>query len=406
MKILVLNAGSSSQKSCLYSIPDDSVPAHPPEPIWQADIDFTVNDEHGILTVKANGMEREITVPGENRSQGITIMVNTLIEGDTRVLNHLSEINCVGHRVVHGGSNYSQSVIVTPEVKSSIRELIPLAPAHNGANLEGIEVMENSLPNVPQVAVFDTAFHRTIPPESSTYPLPREWWEKGIKRYGFHGTSHKYCAGKAAEILDKPLDSLRMIICHLGNGASLCAVKNGESIDTTMGFTPLEGLMMGSRSGSLDPAILIYLMRNHGFTADELDRLLNKESGLKGVSGISADMRAITTAMNEGDSRARLALDMYIHRLRGCMGSMIASLEGLDVLVFTAGIGENAPSIREKACEGWNFLGLKIDGDKNRSHPRNIDIATTDSPVRILVIHTEEDWTIARDCIELLKGKV
>lgn len=406
MKILVLNAGSSSQKSCLYNITESDIEREPPKPIWQADIDFTINNEYGILTVKANGREQKIQVPVNDREAAIITMLATLKEGETKVLEELSEISGIGHRVVHGGNHYSQSMLVTPEVKATIRELIPLAPAHNPANLEGIEVMERLLKTTPQAAVFDTAFHRTIGPETATYPIPREFTEKGIKRYGFHGTSHKYCSQKASEILGRPLQSLKMILCHLGNGASLCAVRDGQSIDTTMGFTPLEGLMMGSRSGSIDPAIVIHLIRNYGLTPEQIDQLLNKESGLKGVSGLSADMRTITSAIEEGNLQAQLALDIYIHRLRSLMGSMLASLGGLDVLVFTAGVGENASLVRERACEGWEFLGLRLDLEKNQSRPKNLDISALDSTVRILVVHTEEDWIIAQDCLKLIKDKL
>jgi acetate kinase len=399
MKILVLNAGSSSQKSCLYDL--DSLPSHPPRAIWEASIDWTVNCDYGVLTVKSQGIKQEIQLPSHDRPAGIATMLDTLVRGETKVLDTLSEINIVGHRVVHGGTEYSQATIITPEVKETIKRLIPLAPAHNPAHLEGIKAIEQVLGNVPQVAVFDTAFHRSIPPAASLYAIPYQWSELGIRRYGFHGTSHQYCSQRAAELLEKPLESLKMVICHLGNGASLSAVKEGKSIDTTMGFTPLEGLMMGTRSGSIDPAILIYLEREYQYNLDSLNSLLNKESGLKGISGISGDMRAITTAMQEGDERAKLAFEMYIHRLRSLIGSMIASLEGLDVLVFTAGIGENSVLVRERACQGWSFLGLELDLAKNAAKPKDEDISTETSKVRIMVIATAEDWAIARECWDL-----
>ena len=398
MKILVLNAGSSSQKSCLYDLPADNLPTNPPEPIWEAMIDWTVLAGKGVLTVKANGIKQKIELANSDRRSGITQMLNTLQTGETQVLKSLTEIDMVGHRVVHGGTNYSQATLITDEVKTVIRDLIPLAPSHNPAHLEGIETIEDLLKNTRQIAVFDTAFHTTIPPESAFYPIPYEWTKKGIRRYGFHGTSHKYCAQKAAQLLDKPLESLKIITCHIGNGASLTAIKKGISIDTTMGFTPLEGLMMGERSGSIDPAILIYLMREQGFNADQLNHLLNKESGLKGVSEMSADLRIILQAMQEGNEQAKLAFEMYIHRFRACLGQMLASLEGLEVLVFTAGVGENSAIVREKVCEGLAFLGLKLDPQKNSQSPVNQDIATTDSLIRVLVIHTEEDWAIAEEC--------
>ena len=364
-------------------------------------IDWTVLAGKGVLTVKANGVKQKIELANSDRRLGISQMLNTLQTGETQVLNSLAEIDIVGHRVVHGGTNYSQATLINDEVKATIQKLIPLAPSHNPAHLEGIETIEDLLKNTPQIAVFDTAFHTTIPPEAAFYPIPYEWSKKGIRRYGFHGTSHKYCAQKAAQLLDKPLDSLKIITCHIGNGASLTAIKNGISIDTTMGFTPLEGLMMGERSGSIDPAILIYLMREQGFNADQLNHLLNKESGLKGVSQMSADLRIILQAIQEGNEQAKLAFEMYIHHFRSCLGQMLASLGGLDGLVFTAGVGENSAIVREKVCEGFAFLGLKLDLQKNAQSPVNQDIATTDSLIRVLVIHTEEDWAIAEECWNL-----
>ena len=398
MKILVLNAGSSSQKSCLYDLLGDNLPANPPEAIWEAMIDWTVSAGKGMLTVKANGLKQEIELANSDRKEGISQMLDTLQTGETQVLDNLTEIDLVGHRVVHGGTNYSQAMLITDEVKATIERLIPLAPSHNPAHLEGIEAIEDLLKNIPQVAVFDTAFHTTIPSKAAFYPIPYEWINKGIRRYGFHGTSHKYCSQRSAQLLDKPLESLKIITCHIGNGASLTAIKDGISIDTTMGFTPLEGLMMGERSGSIDPAILIYLMRQCGLTGEELNHLLNKESGLKGISGISADLRDILEGIKNDHERAKLAFEIYIHRFRACLGQMLASLGGLDVLVFTAGVGENSAIVREKVCEGFAFLGLKLDLEKNAQSPFGQEISTNDSSIRVLIIHTEENWAIAEAC--------
>lgn len=403
MKILVLNAGSSSQKSCLYDLPSDSLPSIAPHPLWSATIDWTVVSGQGILKVKACGEKQEIKLESDDLTEGTTHTLETLVAGPTKVINSLSEIDIVGHRVVHGGAEYSEAVLITPQVKEAITNLIPLAPSHNPAHLKGIEAVTKVLGDIPQVAVFDTAFHAMIPEFASVYPIPYHWYEAGIKRYGFHGTSHKYCAHRAAQILQKPLESLKIITCHLGNGASLAAIQNGKCINTTMGFTPLEGLMMGSRSGSIDPAILIYLQREHQFTADKLNQMLNAESGLKGVSGISSDLRAVLAAVEEGNQRAILAFDMYIHHLKTNIGSMLASLGGLDVLVFTAGIGENSDIVREKTCQGWDFLSLQLDLAKNQQRPEDADISTTDSQVRILVIRTEEDWAIAQEAWHLKK---
>jgi acetate kinase len=404
MKVLVLNAGSSSHKSCLWEL-TETLPQRAPDPLWEADIDWTATTE-GILTVKANEVKIEIKLETNDRDRGIARMLSSLVEGDTKAIAKLSEIDVVGHRVVHGGSEYTQATRITPEVKDAIARLIPLAPAHNPAHLQGIDAIEQVLGDIPQLAVFDTAFHAQMPPEAAVYPIPYEWYERGIRRYGFHGISHQYCASQAAQLLDKPLESLKLITCHLGNGCSLAAIKNGISIDTTMGFTPLEGLMMGSRSGSIDPAILIYLMREYQFDCDRLDKMLNQESGLKGVSGISSDLRAVNAAIEQGNDRAQLAFDIYIHRLRSLIGSMLASLGGLDALIFTAGVGEHQAIVREKTCEAFEFLGLKLDKEKNVDRIVDENIATSDSTVNVLVIHTEEDWAIAQECWKLLNSQV
>jgi acetate kinase len=319
------------------------------------------------------------------------------------VLAHPSDLDVVGHRVVHGGPEYSQSAKVTPAVKDAIKRWASIAPVHNPANLEGIEVLERILPSVPQVAVFDTAFHSQMPLPAVVYPVPYEWFEQGIRRYGFHGISHQYCAQRAAQLLGKDLEPLRLITCHLGNGCSLAAIFLGRSIDTTMGFTPLEGLMMGSRSGSVDPGLLLYLQRQKGYSAEQLDTTLNKASGLQGVSGVSNDMRELLHAMAQGHTRARLAFDIFVYRLRLYIGAMLAALGGIDALVFTGGIGEHSPDVRTGACEAFGFLGLKLDAQKNAQSPTDQDIATADSAVRVLVIATQEDWEIAKECWKVVK---
>lgn len=404
MKILVMNAGSSSQKSCLYEI-GDMLPDHPPEPIWEGAIDWT--HQHNIAEIKVKtqqGATLKEELPSGDRAQGIAHLLETLWTGETQVMLSPQEIQAVGHRVVHGGQEYHDSIRITPTVKAAIERLATLAPVHNSANLEGIEAIEAILGDIPQVAVFDTAFHSQMPDAAAIYPGPYEWVEKGIRRYGFHGTSHRYCAQRTAELLGRNLDDLKLITCHLGNGCSLAAIDHGRSIDTTMGFTPLEGLMMGSRSGSIDPSILIYLMRQEGYSADKLDYVLNKASGLLGISGISNDLRLINQAIEQGSSRAQLALDIYIHRLRSCIGSMLAGLGGLDALVFTAGVGENNAQIRAAACDTFSFLGLKLDPGKNADRSQDKIISTPNSQVAVLVIHTQEDWTIACDCWTLLQG--
>ena len=393
MLILVLNAGSSSQKSCLYNFNSgESIPDNPSEPIWEADIDWK-SERKGMLTVESNNIEREIEL--ENRDTALKVLLDTLVEGENKVIDSLEEINIVGHRVVHGGAKYSQPVQINADVKSAIADLIPLAPSHNPANLEGIETIEQILPKVPQVAVFDTAFHSTIPEPAKVYPIPYKYYERGIQRYGFHGISHQYCAQRTVQILQQPLGLLKIVTCHLGNGCSLAAIKDGVCIDTTMGFSPLEGLMMGTRCGLIDPQIPLYMMQEYGMDAAEISQILNKESGLKGVSGVSNDVRSVVKAMDDGNPRALLAYNIYLHRLKKAIASMTASLDGIDVLVFTAGAGENQSMLREKTCAGLSYLGLQLDTGKNNSDPVDTNIATQDSSVQILVIHTQEDWAIA-----------
>lgn len=401
MKILVLNAGSSSQKSCLYEL-NDALPDRPLQPLWEAQIDWTHQQGIAELKVKtAKGDRLEEEFASDSRKGAISRMLETLWRGKTQTINDLKEIDIVGHRVVHGGQDYQQSTLISPDVKQAIARLSVFAPVHNPVNLEGIEAIEIILGNVPQVAVFDTAFHAQLPPAAFVYPGPYEWLENGIRRYGFHGISHQYCARRAADILSKDVADLRLISCHLGNGCSLAAIRGGWSVDTTMGFTPLEGLMMGSRSGSIDPGILIHLLKQSDFTAEKLDGILNRNSGLKGISGVSSDLRQIGDAIAQGNQRAQLALDIYIHRLRAGIGAMLATLGGLDALIFTAGVGENSAVVRAATCEAFGFIGLKLDGEKNQHSPIDQDIAAVDSAVRILVIHTQEDWEIVRECWKL-----
>ena len=402
MKILVLNAGSSSQKCCLYEIDDNGdLPEIAPAPLWQAVADWTHHrGTTEVRVITANGATLEDTLGTNARSKVIDYILKTLWSGSTQTLTQAPDIDIVGHRVVHGGNEFEKSTLVTPEVKAAISRMAVLAPLHNPANLEGIEVVERIMPNAPQVVVFDTAFHRHMPLSAMVYPGPYEWFEEEIYRYGFHGISHQYCSRRAAQILGKDLESLRLITCHLGNGCSLAAVQHGHSIETTMGFTPLEGLMMGSRSGSIDPGIILYLLQQKTITIEELDETLNKASGLKGISG-SGDMRQILREIKEGKPRAKLAFDMFVHRLRYYIGAMLATLGGLDALVFTGGIGENAAEVRAAACESFAFLGLKLDGQKNAQSPADQEISAVNSTIPILIIHTQEDWAIARECLEL-----
>ncbi len=399
MKILVLNAGSSSQKSCLYQL-SNSLPELPIEPLWEAKIDWSRQQGIAEIKVLGKGAVLEEELQSDSRPTMISHMLNTLIEGKTQVIEELAEIDVVGHRVVHGGQEYHEATVITPEVREVIARLATFAPVHNPVNLEGIEAIEKLLPDVPQVAVFDTAFHSQLPLSAAVYPIPYEYYEQGIRRYGFHGINHQYCAARTAQLLNRDLKSLRLITCHLGNGCSLAAIREGTSIDTTMGFTPLEGLMMGSRSGSVDPGILVHLLRQ-GMDVDKLDEILNRASGLKGISGTSGDMRQIMSEIVQGNSRAQLAFDIYIHRLRSHIGAMLATLGGLDALVFTGGVGENQPPVRAAACEGFGFLGMKLDLEKNTQPLPDQDISAVDSAVHVLVVQAQEDWAIATECWKL-----
>lgn len=404
MKILVLNSGSSSQKSCLYDI-GNTLPEHPPEPVWQAKAEW--NSDRAEVTIETAGVgklkeHRQVT----SREKFLASLLESLWSGKASVLAAPSEINVVGHRVVNGGKDYRAPTVITPEVRAAIGRMSVFAPLHNRAELEGMEIVDKRLGPVRQVAVFDTGFHSQLPEPAYVYPGPYEWLGKGIRRFGFHGINHQYCAGRAAQLLGKDSRSLKLVTCHLGNGCSLAAIQDGHSVDTTMGFTPLEGLMMGTRSGSVDPGILTYLMREEHFTGEQLDELLNKKSGLLGISGTSGDMREIVASMKAGDARARLAFDIFAHRLRSGIGAMIAVLGGIDALVFSAGIGENSAEVRGVACANFGYLKLALDPAKN-AEPlvQDHDIAGRESGVRVLVIRAQEDWAIARDCWTLMAEK-
>ena len=393
MKILVLNSGSSSQKSSLFDF-GAALLDSPPAPLWEGKLEW--QGERATLKVKNSAgiiQNEEMTVTA--REKATAHLLDALTSGKASVLSNKSEIAVVGHRIVNGGSDYTQPVIVTPVVKAAIQRMAVFAPLHNRVELEGIRLIEEKFGSVPQVAVFDTAFHNTLPDAAFVYPGPYEWLSQGIRRFGFHGINHQYCAQRTAQLLGKDLSSLRLVTCHLGNGCSLAAIQHGKSIDTTMGFTPLDGLMMGTRSGSVDPGILTYLMRAQNLTGETLDDWLNKKSGLLGISGISGDMRQIVSAINKGNHRAKLAFNIFVHRLQAGIGAMVAALGGLHVLVFTAGIGENSGEVRQAACANFNFLGLQLDPAKNISPQLDQDISTPSSSVRVLVVRAQEDWAIA-----------
>ncbi len=402
MKILVLNSGSSSQKSCLYEI-GDVLPDDPPGCLWQAKVEW--EGEFGEVEIKTgHGFSEKKRVKASSRAEAVTHLLDTMWKGETRAIASAAEIDVVGHRVVHGGPHFEDPVLITEKVKSAIAGVSAFAPLHNRAELEGMKIVSELLGSAPQVAVFDTGFHKTMPLSAAVYPGPYEWFAQGIRRYGFHGINHKYCARRAAHLLRKDPGALRLVSCHLGNGCSVAAILNGKSVDTTMGFTPLEGLMMGTRSGSVDPGILTYLMRQRHLTGDQLDELLNKRSGLLGVSGVSGDMREILAAIKGGNERAQLAFDIYVHRLQSSIGAMIAVLGGIDALIFTAGVGENSPEVRAAACANLRYAGVDLDTKMNAQSPVDQDIATAESQVRVLLIRAQEDWEIARQCWNLRRG--
>jgi acetate kinase len=391
MNILLLNAGSSSLKATLMRSDDASVVAH------------GLADWAGRKTryeyAADDGKVHADEVDWKGHADAVRRFVFDLTHVEPVALAERKDLAGVGHRIVHGGQ-FTSSVRITPEVRSRITALADLAPLHNPPSLETLAAAEAELPGVPHVAVFDTAFHATIPPEARTYPVPERWTRDwGIRRFGFHGMSYAYCSRRAAEMLGSPGDELRLVICHLGHGCSASAVRGGRSVDTTMGFTPLEGLMMGSRSGSIDPSIVLHVEQHHGLTAGEVESVLNRESGLLGVSQISGDMRQVLAAASKGHVQARLAVGIYTHRVRQAVGALAVTMGGIDALVFTAGVGEHASEIRETVCAGLECLGLELDQAANAKCRPDADIALVQSRGRILVIATREDLTMLREVI-------
>jgi acetate kinase len=409
--ILVLNAGSSSFKSSFYRLSDEYIPVDPIAPVWTGKVNWST-DGKAVLKAQTNQESVSVERSSTNRMENICEVLNWLWSGKTQIVADINAIDLFGHRVVHGGSKYRQPTLIDDEVKAEIDRLAVYAPLHNPANLMGIAAIEQSS-NAPesathqltQIAVFDTAFYGNLPEVAYVYPVPYQWLERGIRKYGFHGISHQYCTQRAAALLGEDAAKLRSISCHLGNGCSLAAMKSGRCIDTTMGFTPLDGLMMGTRCGSIDPGIILHLLREGEYTVTDLDRILNFESGLLGVSGVSNDVREIDRAIAEGNVRSRLALDMYVDRLAAKIAALIPALGGLDALIFTGGVGENNCEIRAAVAAKLAFFGVQIDPALNRvatsagmSSSDDRDLATSASPVRVLAIHTQEEWEIARTC--------
>jgi acetate kinase len=400
MKILVLNSGSSSQKCALYEV--NAAPAAEPGPrLWEGKIDWSDSGVAEIAVTVGRGAAQKETVKLPTRREAVERLLNSLWEGPSAAIRSPSEIDCVGHRVVHGGPHYLEATLIDARVKEAIAGVSAFAPLHNHAELEGITTVEKLLGSVAQVAVFDTGFHRHMPVAAKVYPGPYEWYRQGIHRYGFHGINHQYCAERAAQLLRKDVASMRLVSCHIGNGCSLAAVREGSSVDTSMGFTPLEGLMMGTRSGSVDPGILTYLMRAKSLTGEQLDDLLNKRSGLLGLSGISSDVREIQRAIEGEHERATLAWDVYTHRVITGIGSMIAAMGGVDAISFTAGVGENSSDLRRRVGEQFHFLGLQLDDLQNTEGKGDRLVSTPTSKVAMMVIAAQEEWQIARECNRL-----
>ena len=401
MKILIVNAGSSSLKYQLIDMDDESTLA-------KGLVERIGMGVPGHAEMKVDGkVVFDVEEPIEDHVKGCQLMIRALTDKENGVVKDMSEIGAVGHRVLHGGSKFSESVVINQAVLDAIEENIPLGPLHNPANLMGIKACQEVMPGTPMVAVFDTAFHQTMPPKAYLYGVPMEYYEKlKVRRYGFHGTSHRYVSRRTAEFLGKKPEELRIITCHLGNGSSLAAVDHGKCVDTSMGITPLEGVIMGTRSGSMDPAVIQYICNNEHLSVDEMLNICNKKSGLLGISGISNDMRDVDKAAREGNERAVIARDMLIYGIRKYIGAYAAAMNGVDVIVFTAGIGENNIELRRDVMAGMEFLGAKIDQEKNASvkpgRATETDISAPDSKVKVLVIPTNEEIAIARDTLELV----
>ena len=397
MNVLVINAGRSSLKYQLFNMDNKAVLAK--------GLCERIGIDGRLTHTNPNKEEKyKADVPMKDHADAIRAVINILIDKEWGVIESMSEIDAVGHRVVHGGEYFADSVLINDEVIKAIEACVPLAPLHNTANLIGISACKDVMgENIPQVAVFDTAFHQTMPPEHYMYALPYEYYEKyKIRRYGFHGTSHKYVSQQASEMLGIPIENLRLVTCHLGNGSSIAAIKGGKSMDTSMGFTPLAGLPMGTRAGNIDPAIISFLCDHEHKHADEIIDILNKKSGMLGISGVSSDFRDLDAAIEEGNPRAKLAKDMFNLSVKKIIGSYIAEMGGVDAIVFTAGVGENDRSVRWDVCEHMEYLGIKIDPEKNKFRGRQMDISIDYARVRVLVIPTNEELVIAEDTERLV----
>lgn len=396
MKILVINAGSSSLKYQLFDMKTRTVLAK--------GLAERIGIDGSNLTHKpADGNNVSFSQPMPNHTRAITLVMEALTSPEHGVLQSMDEVSAIGHRVLHGGQRYSQSVLIDEDVLDAIRENIPLGPLHNPANLQGIEACMAVMPGKPQVAVFDTAFHQSMPPKAYLYGIDYEYYKRlKIRRYGFHGTSHRYVSQQTAKLIGRPLSELKIITCHLGNGSSLAAVSGGKCVDTSMGLTPLEGVLMGTRSGDMDPAVLQFIMNTDGVGIDEMLNILNKKSGLLGVSGFSSDMRDVLTAAEDGHERAQITVDMFCYRIRKYIGAYAAAMGGVDAIVFTAGIGENNPKLRKQICNGLDYMGITIDDELNsKKSSEDRVVSKSDSRVKTCLVSTNEELMIAQDTLAL-----
>ena len=391
MKVLVINAGSSSIKYQLIDMQNEKLLAK--------GLVERIGGKGSQLTHKVNGKATEIVKSLENHAQGLELILKTLVDKEIGVINSLTEISAIGHRVLHGGDKYSKATLINNEVLNNLKDLIPLGPLHMPANIQGIEACESVMPGVANVAIFDTAFHTSMPDYAYMYAVPYSWYKDyGVRKYGFHGTSHEYVSGEVARVMNKKIEDLRIISCHIGNGASICAIQNGKCIDTSMGFTPLEGLVMGTRCGDIDPAVVEYIMNKTNLSISEVLNILNKKSGLLGLSGISNDIRDVIKEMNEGNLQAKLAINKFVYSIKKYIGSYAAIMGGVDVIVFTAGTGENRDEIRYEIMKGMEYLGVEFDEEANKNFIRgeNFKIPKDSSKVAVYIIPTDEELSIAR----------
>ena len=398
MKVLVINCGSSSLKYQVLNMEGEILMAK--------GLVERIGMDGSVITHEKIGEEKwKNEVPMESHREAIAQVLAAITDADHGVLKDMSELGAVGHRVVHAGEKYSKSVLIDNEVMKVMEECVNLAPLHNPPNILGVNACKELMPNTPMVAVFDTAFHQTMPPESYIYAIPYRFYEKyGVRRYGFHGTSHRYVASRAADILNVNLEDLKLITCHLGNGASVSAIKRGKCIDTSMGFTPLEGLVMGTRSGDLDPAIVTFMREKENLNTGGADKILNKESGVLGISGVSSDFRDLEAAAEEGNERAQLAIKVFAHKVRFYIGAYIAEMNGVDAIVFTAGVGENDIGMRDVICNDLGNLGIKLDMVKNKTRGKETIISRDDSKVKVILIPTNEELAIARDTVKIVEA--